>query len=667
MSFPASLELLTDWLRDRDREYYVEDNPTVEDSVYDAAVQAYKKLAGKSWEVLGAPSEKLTRVPHVTPMLSLYKVTEILGADGLVVWTPHSEEVYVLLPKIDGMAGRIKYTDGKLVGAVSRGDGSVGESILHSLRPILGSFIPVELPDPPPGDFYVGGEVYLPKAFFPLVGGANPRNAGAGLVRRQTPDPKQAYLRFVAYNLIDSTGHAGETYLEQLEWLRCQGFEVPPHITINGEDFPHLEVPGLHPDEWLNPDETLPYEIDGAVLTLNNLAKRAALGETGHHPRWAVAVKFETKTAVAELLAMEWNAGRTGVIPPTAVFTAVNLCGTVVTRATMHNLEHYQKMQARVGDKVIIEKRGDIIPAVKGKVDPAPVTASVPMSLPYPATCPTCSHPTVVSLPHLVCVNPGCKAKLVSLIEHACKRPNLDVNGVGEEVAQAVVDAGLVKNLEDFLKLTEEQLANMPFGKGTFGTVRAKKLVTNLEKTSEKPWNVVLHSLGCPGLGEPEADLIAAKFDLVTMVMMPPVQLKMELMSIKGVGEKTAVAFTEWLRVNQNWLARYTFHSDGQLASLGGIVTVLNTHPEVIDTRKQTLLGYTIVLTGTFSSKAARSDYEKRLKALGCEVPGSVSAKTTYLVAGANVGATKTDAAKKHGVKVIDEATLLDLLKEHEK
>jgi DNA ligase (NAD+) len=291
---------------------------------------------------------------------------------------------------------------------------------------------------------------------------------------------------------------------------------------------------------------------------------------------------------------------------------------------------------------------------------------TVSLDLPYPPTCPSCKHPTVVSLPHLVCPNPSCRAKLVFLLAHVAKRPNFDIGTLGEEVAEALVASGLVKNLYDLFTLEEAKVASIPFGKGTYGSVRAKKLVDNIDKAREKPWNVVLHSLGIPGLGEPECDIIAAKYSLWDLaVAMNPAQLKVELMTLKGMGEKTAVALAEWLKINRDWLVQYELTEAGGRAT-GGLITLLNTRPEVIDSRTQPLLGYKIVLTGSFSTKSARSDYEKRLKKLGAEVPGSVSANTTYLVAGANVGANKTDAAKKHGVNIIDEATLIALLKEHE-
>jgi len=291
------------------------------------------------------------------------------------------------------------------------------------------------------------------------------------------------------------------------------------------------------------------------------------------------------------------------------------------------------------------------------------------MDLPFPRLCPSCQHPVTVALPHLVCSNISCDAKLVFLLEHAAMISNFDITGLGEEVARALVSAGLVKNLYDLFMLEEGALASMPFGKGVYGTVRAKKLLDSIDKACDKPWNVVLHSLGCPGLGKPECELIASKYSLWDLaVAMSPGQLKMELMSLKGIGEKTAVTFAEWLRANLSWLAQIDFDSKTKSHIVtSGLILILNTTPEKPDTKLQPLLGYSIVLTGTFSSKSARGSYEKRLKALGCEIPGSVSSKTTYLVAGENVGASKMSAAYKHGVQVIDEAALIALLEKYEK
>lgn len=658
MSYPPDTAALTEWLKLRDYEYWVNNTPTVDDIIYDAAVKHYKVLTKRDWDVLGRAPDQTSRILHVKPMLSLQKVTEIEGPASLVAWTPRLGK-YVLSPKCDGLAGRIKYVNRKLAGIVSRGDGTYGESLLQGLRPIVGEHIPAYLAGAPTGDHFVDGEVYLPTALFSLVGGANPRNAAAGLVRRQSADPRQKHLRFVAYKTLAAPGEVGDDYLEQLQWMKAEGFEVMPHATIDSMDFAHLTIEGLRPEHWLSPDEVLPYEIDGVVIALNDLTAREELGETGHHPRWAVAIKFETKVAEATLLGVEWNASRTGPISATGIFTSVNLCGTVVTRATLHNLEHYQKLGATIGSRILIEKRGDIIPAIKGLAEGQKPTVNVS----FPGVCPSCNQPTTIALPHLLCTNTECPAKLIYLIEHVCKRGNLDINGVGEQVAEAIANLPGVHNPYDFLRLEVGTLAGMSFGKGTFGTVRAVKVVENIKSAYKKPWNVVLHSLGCPGLGEPEADLIAAKFSLWDLTMLAsPTQLKMELIAMEGVGEKTAVAFVEWLRTNRSWLVQINLKNE----VTGGIISIMDTHPAKVETRAQPLLGYSIVLTGTFSTKSARTEYEKRLKALGCEVPGSVSAKTTYLVAGENVGIKKTDAATKCGVTVINEQALVELLKERE-
>lgn len=355
--FPTGLKELESWLKKRDNEYYNQDAPSVSDAVYDSAVAYWKTLTGKTWEVLGNASKEFTRIPHVVPMLSLEKVTSI---DELVSWTPHAGD-YILTPKIDGMACRLTYINGKLVEAVSRGDGTVGESIIHSLKPIIGTFIPATLSGVP-AEFYVSGEIYLPTDLFAIVGGSNPRNVAAGLVRRKTSSGDQKHLRFIAYSVV---GSWQSTYANQLELLSNYGFDTPPFKQLNHNDFSSYTIEKFNPDAWHT--ESLIYEIDGAVISVNDIDYRERLGETSHHPRWACAVKFEVKTAVSTLLAVEWNASRTGVIVPTAIFEAVNLCGTIVTRATMHNFEHYQKMNIRVGEQIIIAKQGDIIPAVKGK------------------------------------------------------------------------------------------------------------------------------------------------------------------------------------------------------------------------------------------------------------------------------------------------------------
>lgn len=270
--------------------------------------------------------------------------------------------------------------------------------------------------------------------------------------------------------------------------------------------------------------------------------------------------------------------------------------------------------------------------------------------LAYPLRCPRCGHPTQLSGPHLVCLNLNCQAKVVGVIENAAKRSNLDITGLGTEVAEALVSCGAVETLADLFEQDLASLAAVPFGKSDLGTTRARKLLDEVNRARTKPWNVVLHSLGCPGLGEPEADLIAGRFGLRDLLnVINPGVLKMELMGMKGIGEKTAVTFVEWLRFNKSWLLRLCDH--------------LQTEPVVVDTAKQPLLGYTVVLTGTFSKP--RTAYEKTLKALGATVAGSVSKSTTILFAGTGTeGGSKLASAAKHNVKVQDEAALKQLIGE---
>lgn len=270
-------------------------------------------------------------------------------------------------------------------------------------------------------------------------------------------------------------------------------------------------------------------------------------------------------------------------------------------------------------------------------------------TLPYPTTCPSCQHHLLVRMPHLICTNLGCQEKLKGQLVNASIRKNLDIDGLGEEVAEALVNANLVSTLADLFTLSVQRLAEMPFGKSSFGTARATKLQQNIKNSMSRPWARVLHSLGCPGLGEPECEAIAQRFSLYDLVaVIPPTKLKMDLIDMKGIGPKTAVGFVEWIKISSDWLYELT-----QLEEL-------NTRPaELAQTSAKTapLLGYTIVLTGSMAK--ARADWEEELKMLGAKISGSVTKNTTLLVLGADgAGSTKHQAAIKYGVKVIDESAL---------
>jgi DNA ligase (NAD+) len=344
--------------------YYTHDAPTISDVEYDALKASWEAATGRLWEVLGTSTKLFTRIPHRTPMLSLGKVFTI---SELVKWLPDATAVYAVQPKIDGLAVSLHYRNG-LCDAVSRGDGTVGESVSHSLAPIIQTgpkhtgHIPFAIAGEYGLDSEVRGEVYIPKDLFVKVGGQNPRNSGAGLVRKLEYDPRQQHLRFVAYRFVDHayTGLGGD-YKTHLGVLKGAGFQTPPTLFLTGAEIGKLIMETSHPSQ-LWPD--LPYETDGLVISLVDLAAREALGETGHHPRWACALKFPTEEVETIYLGTEWKAGRTGTITPTHVITAVRLCGTTVSRATGHNLKAYLELGAEPGDTVRVRKSGEIIPEI---------------------------------------------------------------------------------------------------------------------------------------------------------------------------------------------------------------------------------------------------------------------------------------------------------------
>lgn len=629
----ATLEELIPLLRHADQAYHENNDPILTDAEYDDLVKQYQTLSGDEWVPLGKPSEQLTRIPHKRPMLSLQKFTETVA---LFKWAP-IQGIYIQTPKIDGLSAELRYVDGRWKTAVSRGDGTVGESITHALIPIAGVHFPLTLPAPyDQGEVEIRGEIYLPPRLFAQIGGKNPRNVAAGLCRRQEVGPHHQHLRFLAYRAF---GADETTYQEQLGNLDTAGFNTPPARQLNSGHFAAYGVEQLHPNSWAG---EMDYEIDGTVIALDDLNAREELGDTTSYPRWAAAFKFATEEKETTYLGTEWNANRTGPVVPTHLFEAVHLCGTIVTRATGHNLEQFLKLNAAPGDIVVAKKANEIIPQLARVQEKRGGQAT------YPSTCPACQTRLTVVLPHLVCGNPSCHEKLVGVLVNAAKRSNLDISGLGEEVAVALVNGG-VQNLADLFFIKPDSLASMAFGKGTFGEARAKKLWKEVEKAKEKPWNVVLHSLGCPGLGEPECDLIAARFSLLDIIgVLPPSVLKQELMTMRGIGEKTAVAFVEWMKVSCNWLMLL-------------LDTGLQTKTVQPDTKDQPLLGYTIVMTGSFS-QGSRNDYKKKLKDLGATVSDSVSKKTTLLIAGDKPGADKMGAAEKYGVKVVDEQYLLELV-----
>lgn len=354
----AELEQL---LTAADKAYYDNDDPIVSDVIYDELVREYYTRTGIKWMKLGKPSEILVSVEHSTPMLSLDKITTITE---LQKWINANDD-YVLVPKIDGLSCTLVYHEGNLIKALTRGDGRTGESILHSLGSIIeAGYIPAVLKEG--YSLEVRGELFIPADLFSKVGGANPRNSAAGLVRRIDRDPRQAHLRFLAYRTVVQHPAAGTKYSSMLEALMELGFQVPVFNRRSGLNLLTLsQLDSIHPNILFG---DLSYEVDGLVITHDSRDRWVELGETNKYPRWAKACKFEDETAETTILAVEWNASRTGVIVPTYVFEAVQLEGTTVTRATGHNLEQFLRVGASVGDRVLVKKANQIIPQVVRKV-----------------------------------------------------------------------------------------------------------------------------------------------------------------------------------------------------------------------------------------------------------------------------------------------------------
>ncbi len=663
-----TLDELIGRLKEADDAYYNNDDPVMTDAEYDGLVAAYHAQTGETWMRMGGPREDLHPTAHVRPMLSLEKrhsIEEIVEFFG-----PETE--VVLMPKVDGLSADHRYDVAGLSRTLTRGDGTTGEDVTHNA--VLIPNMPVSLTTMMAlRHVHVRGEVYLNAEGFAAVGGVNPRNSASGVLRRKSDTTQAKHLSFVAYGAFDPAKPAHEdatfrTMQELMLWLDGQGFDTVPCWVKKAGSITMEDLHAVVKDRR--------YETDGVVVMYNDMAMHRSLGLSNRAPKYAVAFKFANQTTKTILRDVEWSVGRTGRVVPTAIFDAVQLDGTTVTRATLHNLKNINDVLGglAIGDEISVYKANMIIPQVE-KV----ITRKGGKKIEAPVQCPSCGsqlHKTEVDM---ACGNSGgCQVQLIGAIVNAGeRRKNLDIDGLGEEVAIAMVESGVVKNLADLFILDRatmfdvgsgdqvrriqasgvDVLGAMAFGKSTFGTVRAKKLLNEIMKSRQKPWSVVLHALGCPGLGEPECQQIATKYGLAEVIENADErsgEFIGELTELKGIGAKTAETFVDWVRDNIEWLD--TFEKQAGFNTQA-------TPPEA-PTGNQ-LAGMSFVITGTLS--APRHVYEALIKDQGGTVSGSVSSKTDYLLAGADAGSklekAKALAAKpKAKIRILDEAAFNQLV-----
>ena len=667
--------------------YYVLDDPEIGDDTYDALLDELRRLErdypqlrtadSPTQRVGGEPVGKLEKVKHLEPMLSLDNVR---SEDELRAWVTRMSAhlaregiertrfQYVVEPKVDGLAISLLYRDGVLVRGATRGNGEVGEDVTHNLRTI-GS-IPLRIDDAPPL-LEVRGEVYMSLKDFAAVNERraeaslstfmNPRNSAAGAVRQLDPSlMAERPLSMWAYQVGVAPELEFKTHWEALAWLREHGFRVNRDIKrLESEE--QVIAQCLR---WQERRGDLDFEIDGVVIKVNSTEIQRRLGYTGRAPRWAVAFKFTARAGITQVEDIRIQVGRTGKLTPVAVLTPVSIGGTTVSRATLHNADEIERLGLLIGDYVKIERGGDVIPKVVEVVEDNDHRRGH-KKFHFPAHCPDCNSEIVRTEGEADyrCVNVDCPARLLGSLLHFASRGVMNIEGLGEAVVAQLLEHKLVTSIADLYALTDAGLAQLQHEVVTrdkktgeekrrtqalVGPKERKDLLAEIETSKGAPLNRVLFGLGIRFVGERTAQLLAEEFGSMDALMAASLQ---ELERVNEVGPRVSQAIREFFDESRN---RDLVH---KLASAGLTMTAEKKK------KSSQLNGLRFVLTGTLPN-LSRDDAKAKIEAAGGRVSGSVSKKTHYVVAGEEAG-SKLDKARELGVKIIDEAGLVEFLAGH--
>lgn len=680
----ARAEALRREIEHHSYQYYALDAPTISDAAFDSLMRELREIEAAHPELVTASSptqrvggyvgEQFAPVVHERRMYSLDNAMDL---DELDEWMERTAEACggSLPPlccelKIDGSSIALTYEDGVLVRAATRGDGTTGEDVTVNMRTVRD--VPLRLRDEARGAIAPGvetlelrGEVYMPKKSFEALNAAaeeegrapfaNPRNAAAGSLRQKDPAvTKMRDLSTFMYAIADDGALEVEGQWELLQWLRKAGFHVNPDVRLCATA---EEVRGFC-RECLDRRESLPYEIDGVVVKVNDFARQRAMGFTARAPRWAIAFKFPPEEKTTLLRDITVQVGRTGALTPVAELVPVVVAGSTVARATLHNLDEVHRKDVRVGDTVIVRKAGDVIPEVLGPV--LSLRSPEARIWEMPSVCPSCGSPVVRDPGEVAfrCISIDCPAQALERLLHWASRGALDIDGMGEEIVSRLVESGRVADVADYYSLSEEELASLDMGRVKadgepvrLGHTVAKKLVAAIEASKGRPFARVLFGLGIRHVGKTTAEAIAAAYPSMDALSAAGED---ELAGIYGVGPKVAHGMWLFFRTPDNTSVIERLRAAG--------VTMADEAVAVGEEVPQVLAGLTFVLTGTLAhSGMTRDEAGARLKAMGAKVSGSVSKKTSFVVAGENAG-SKYDKAVALGVPVLDEAQLLNLL-----
>ncbi len=640
--------------------YYVDDAPIISDYEYDRmfyqllaleeAHPEYFDPASPTQRVGGKPLDKFGKVTHHVRMDSLSDVFSYEELTDFVsrVHAELPDAVFSVEPKIDGLSCSLIYENGVLVTGATRGDGVTGEDITQNVRTIFS--IPLTLPEPL--TLTVRGEVYMPRAVFERINAkreangealmANPRNAAAGSLRQLDPQiTAQRALNIFVFNYQEgdlyADGHAPQTHMETLDRLEALGFpaiQLRTVVSTADEVISHIEKIGSMRDD-------LAYDIDGVVIKVNSLAQRQILGQGVSTPKWAVAYKFPPERKQTKLCEITIQVGRTGVLTPTAELSPVKLAGTTVSRATLHNIDFIRERGIMLGDVVSVQKSGDIIPEVVCAHPEKRDGTQIPFHM--PTHCPSCGHEVVKAEGEVAvrCINPACPAQLSRGIEHFASKDAMDIDGLGPQIVDALIDADLIHDAADLYALRAEQIATLE----RMGEKSAANLIAAIEKSKSAGLERLIFALGIRNIGQVAATALARRYGTLDACMNATVE---ELCALDDFGQITADCVIEYFcRAESRALC-------ARLAAAG--VLTESTAAPVGDK----LAGLTFVLTGTLPTMG-RSEAEALIVAAGGKTSSSVSKKTSYVVAGEAAG-SKLTKAQNLGVTIIDEADLLRML-----
>lgn len=645
---------LTNILTEAGYRYYVLDNPTLPDFEYDQLLRELENLE-KAYPEFASPNSPTRRVGgealsqfekvvHPVPLMSLQDVFSIEELNDFLekIAEAEPEACFSVEPKIDGLSVALEYENGRFVRGATRGDGNVGEDVTENLKTIRS--IPMVIQNAPER-LIVRGEVFMPKKQFEKLNAmqekegkqlfANPRNAAAGSLRQLNSKVTASRgLDIYIFNVQLAEGVSFSSHSQSLNYLKDLKFKVIPHVLLTTPKDIAEEVTAINENR-----ESLICDIDGAVIKVDNLAQRERLGSTAKFPRWAAAYKYppEIKPTIVEDIVVQ--VGRTGVLTPKAVVRPVRLAGTTVTNATLHNQDFISQRDIRIGDTVMIRKAGEIIPEILEVDLSRRPDGTVPYKL--PDTCPICGAAVEQDADgaFLRCTGAECPAQLSRNIAHFVSRDAMDIDGLGSSIVDALIERSLIHSPADIYYLSQEELASL----WKSGTQNAKKLTAAIENSKQQDVSRLIYALGIRQVGAKTGKVLASCFGSLDALMAASLE---ELLAVPDVGEITARSIYDWFRKAQS------IHMVERLRQAG--VNFASTRV-VTDTR---FAGQTIVLTGTLS-RFTREEATEKIELLGGKVSGSVSKKTSFVVAGENAG-SKERKARELGIPVLSENEFWD-------